>query len=123
MKVLIPIISKQESEEDFLDMALHKAKEVILLLVVDTEAMPGEFGFAATEIMHGNSLMGEIKRIALEKRKACNDIIEWGNTIPKIINTAKLYKVDKVVIKKQKNRLFRSLEKELEKERIKTIIL
>ena len=116
MKIVIPLLSKQENNEDFLEKAVEGAKEIIVLLVIDTEAMPGQFGYAATEIRHGNMLIEEIKERLEEKKKQCNDIIEWGNTLTKIDHIARLQKADKIVLQKQENKFFKDLVKELKKE-------
>ena len=81
MKVLIPLVSKMENQADFIEEACTGAKEIIILLVIDTEAMQGEFGFASKEIMQGNKLMEDVKTLVGQKRKTAKDIIEWGSTL------------------------------------------
>lgn len=110
---LIPLVSKKENNLDFITNVCAKADEIILLLIVDTAAMPGQFGFAASDISHGNQLMEEIKEIAKKKRTICNDLIEWGETIPKICNFAQLRKIKKIFLVKQQNEFFKKLVKEL----------
>ena len=123
MKILIPLLSKTENKQEFLAKALEGAKEVILLLVVDTKAMPGQFGFAATEIRQGNTLMEEIKKKTTEKKKKCTDVMEWGDTLSKILNATRLYKANKIVLKKQDNKFFEDLVKELEHESVQVEII
>ena len=43
-KVLVPLLSKREAEPAFVETIASKAREIILLLVIDTNAMSGEFG-------------------------------------------------------------------------------
>jgi len=114
MKVLIPLISKRENNEKFIATACRDAHEVFLLLVIDTEAMPGQFGFAASEIGHGNQLMQEVKAIVEKNKKHCSDVMEWGSTESKIIHLVQLHKIDKVVLVKQENQFFKKLVKQLE---------
>lgn len=118
MKVLIPLLSKQENNEDFLDKATAGAKQAILLLVVDTQAMHGQFGFAATEIRQGSMLLEQVKEILGEKRKPYKDIIEWGDTATKIEHIAKLNKADRVIMQKQNNKFFNDLVKNLKKQEL-----
>ena len=113
MKVLIPLVSKMENQADFIEEACTGAKEIIILLVIDTEAMQGEFGFASKEIMQGNKLMEDVKTLVGQKRKTAKDIIEWGSTLKKIENIAILQQVDKVVLKGMDNQYFQKLVDEL----------
>lgn len=115
MKVLIPILSKQEGEDSFLRKATEKAKEAILLLAVDRGEMYGQFGYAASEIMQGNKLMEEISA-KLESRKIKTETaLEWGNISQKILNTARLKQAKKIAVKKQSNQYWKKLIEELEK--------
>lgn len=116
MKILLPLLSRQESDEVFLEEALKGVKEVILLLVIDTNAMVGEVGFAASEIMQGNQLMEKVKALIGKKRKKCTEVTEWGNTVRKIANTAKMHKVDQIVLMKQENHYWKQLEESLRNE-------
>ena len=125
MKVLIPLVSKEENDSEFIELATNKAKEIILLLVIDTSAMKGEFGFAASEIMQGNNLMEETKHAIGLKRKTAKAITEWGSTIQKIANIARLQQVNKIAIKKSavSRKLAHQLNNELKKEKIKVEVL
>ena len=69
MRVLVPLLSKQENSPEFIDKITTRVKEIILLVVVDTNAMVGRFGFAANEIREGNALMEEIKELTVEDLK------------------------------------------------------
>jgi len=122
--ILIPLLSKQENNPEFLEKALENAYEANILLVIDKEAMVGQFGFAATEIMQGNLLLEELKRKISEKKILCNDIMEWGNTEQKILQLAQLKKVDKIAMVEQENKYFQDLLKKLrekENEKIELI--
>ena len=115
MRVLVPLISKKEADEKFVERVATKAKEIILLLVVDTEAMSGQFGFAAGEIAQANALMQQVKNAVGRKRKTCEDIIEWGNTARKIEHLAQLRGVDKICLVKQDNQFFKKLLQDMRK--------
>jgi hypothetical protein len=119
-KVLVPLLSKREAETAFIEVVANKAHEIILLLVIDTNAMSGEFGFATNEIAVGNALMQKIKEAIGKKRKTCNDVIEWGDTTTKIEHMAQLYQVDKVYMVKQANHFYKTLVKDM-KEKLKGI--
>jgi hypothetical protein len=110
---LIPLVSKLENQAEFIEEACSGVKEIILLLVIDTEAMQGEFGFASKEIMQGNKLMEEVKALVGQKRKTAKDIIEWGGTLKKIENIAILQQVDKVILKGLDNPYFQQLVDDL----------
>ena len=113
--VLIPLVSRKENNEEFLQKATENAKEVVLLLVIDQKEMVGRFGFAASEIMQGTALMEQAKKILEAKGKHVKDIEEWGNTETKIEHVAMLQKVDKVFLMQQDNEYFKSLLKHLKK--------
>lgn len=115
MKVLIPLLSEGEDEE-FLMKASEGAKEILLLLVVDTQ--PNQrFGFTTAQITKGRKLM-ENARNFLSKKKKIEEIIEWGDTQAKIVNVALLNKVDKAIVKGQNNQIFDELLERLRKENI-----
>jgi len=122
MKVLIPLLSEME-DEDFLRKAAEDAKEVILLLVVDTQPNQ-KFGFTTSQITKGRRLM-ETASNFLGKKKKIEEIIEWGETDLKIINIAKLNQVDKIVIKNQSenNLLFKELVEKIRSENIKLEVI
>ena len=121
-KVLVPLLSKREAEPAFIEKVASKAKEITLLLVIDTNAMAGEFGFATNEIASGNALMQQVKTALGKKRKTCNDIIEWGDTATKIEHLAELHKVDKIYLVEQDNQFFQDLLKDMEEKLKKTQI-
>ena len=112
-KVLVPLLSKREAEPAFVQAVASKAHEIILLLVIDTNAMTGEFGFATNEIAVGNALMQKIKEAIGKKRKTCKDVIEWGDTATKIEHLAQLHHVNKLCLARQDNQFYRVLVKGL----------
>jgi len=122
MIVLLPILSDKENEDAFLEEALKGAKEVILLIVVDSETND-EFGFATSHIQTARTILEEVKITVGKKRKKSEEILEWGNTASKILNIALLRKVDKVVLKQQENQYFEELVKKLRKEKIETQVI
>jgi hypothetical protein len=103
--------------------AAEDAKEVILLLVVDTQPNQ-KFGFTTSQITKGRRLM-ETASNFLGKKKKIEEIIEWGETDLKIINIAKLNQVDKIVIKNQSenNLLFKELVEKIRSENIKLEVI
>ena len=112
-KILVPLLSKRESEDTFIEAVAPGAGEIILLLVIDTHAMAGGFGFAAGEIAGGNALMQHVKTAFGKKRKTCKDIIEWGDTANKIEHLAELNQVEKIFVVKQDNDFFKKLLKDM----------
>ncbi len=112
-KILVPLLSKREGENEFIEAVAPGAGEIILLLVIDTNAMAGGFGFAAGEIAVGNALMQYVKTAFGKKRKTCNDIIEWGDTANKIEHLAELNQVAKIFVVKQDNDFFKKLLKDM----------
>jgi hypothetical protein len=115
-KILIPLISKEETSNAFIEKAVKGAKEIILLLVIDTNAMHNSFGFAASEIRQGNMLIEDLKYLLKKKKKHVEEIIEWGNTATKIIQLTKLKEIQAIVLKKQENHFFNELVEKLRKE-------
>jgi len=116
-KVLIPVLSKQENSDEFIKKATLKAKEIIVLLIIDTQAMSGSFGFASGEMLSGRKIMDEVCQKIGKKRKNYEDLVEWGTTINKIKQIAIIRKVNKIVLLKQNNEYFKKLLKELKKEK------
>lgn len=122
MTILMPLLSEKENDEKFLEQALKGTRDVILLIVVDTDSKE-EFGFAASHIQSARAVMEEVTTAIGKQRKKYEDIIEWGDTQSKIVNLALLRKVDKVVLKKQENQYFDDLVKRLKKEKIDVKII
>jgi hypothetical protein len=112
-RALIPLISKKENNKELVGQACLGSDEVVVLLVVDTEAMPGQFGFAASDIGHGNGLMREVKMMVEQQGKECNDLMEWGDTETKVVHLIQLRGIDKVVLLKQDNQFFKKLVKSI----------
>ena len=125
VKVLIPLLSKLENNPVFLDRACEGAKEIIVLAVIDRSLMVGQFGFCASEMMAANDVMEEMRKAIGQKRKTCNDIVEWGDTLQKTVNIAKIHSVDKIFLARQDNKYFEEiaggLERELGKKKIEIV--
>lgn len=122
-KILIPLLWKTENDEEFLDAATEKAKEVFLLLVVDAAAVGGSFGFATAEISQGNAMIDAMKDRLQKKGKSVTDAMEWGNIKTKIEHFAQLKQVDKVVIKRHTAQFMDDLSEHLKKAKIKVEII
>lgn len=122
MKVLIPILSENENDEQFIEEAIKGAKEAILLLVIDANPKQ-EFGFTASHIQKGRKVMEIVRESLGKKRKKSEELIEWGDTKSKILNLALLRKVDKVAMKKQENQYFEELAKKLKAEKIEVQVI
>ncbi|MBI2598028.1 MAG: hypothetical protein HYW50_02430 [Candidatus Diapherotrites archaeon] len=123
MSVLIPIISKKENNPEFLKKAIKGEKKVFLLIIMDTTATTKNFGFATSEIGHGNELIEEIKKNLEPENVSVDEALEWGDTNTQIINYAKLKKIGKVVLAKQENEYFKNLVKDLEKNNFEVKII
>ena len=123
LRVLIPLLSRQENEEAFLDKALQGANEVTLLVVVDASSTIENFGFTTSQIGQCNSLMNSIKEIANGKKIKIYEALEWGDTFAKVENTAKLRKVDRIVLKKQENHYFEELVRKLRDEKFEVEVI
>ncbi|MDD5148496.1 MAG: hypothetical protein PHH08_03455 [Candidatus ainarchaeum sp.] len=113
MRILIPILSKQESNAEFLEKIPNAAEEIFLLLVIDKGFMHGQFGFAASDIAAGNVLMQMLRKYFVKRRKKCFDIEEWGATENKIIQMAQLKLIDKIFLVKQNNLFYDELVEQL----------
>jgi len=115
-KILIPVLSKRESEKEFLEQLPENAKEIFLLLVIDTDTMLGKFGFAAGDIASGNALIQEIKKTLEKKGRKCIEAEEWGNTERKIMQLAQLKQADLIMLVKQENDFYKKLVKKITEE-------
>jgi len=114
MKIMIPLLSKHENNEEFLKQACEKAKEVILFLPVDTNAPAG---FAMSEISQGEKMMVEMTASIGKMRKKADSLLEWGNTSKNIDNVARLRGIELIVLLEQDTEFFRELVKTLKKKR------
>ncbi|MBU2477402.1 hypothetical protein KKG83_08095 [Candidatus Micrarchaeota archaeon] len=112
MKVLIPLLSRKELNEEFLEKALKGTHEIVLLMVIDKEDSP-----KASDISSATHFMEEVKKAVGKKRKRCEEFTEWGETSTKIKNTAILNKADKIVMLKQENQYFEELVEKLKEDK------
>lgn len=119
MKVLIPLLSKDESNEQFLGKASEKADQVTLLTVIDTMSGNEKFGFTAGQIGASSSLAEKMKKKLKETVKEIDQVLEWGDTLTKIEQIAKLKKVDLIAMKKQQNQFFEQLVEHLKERKLK----
>ena len=118
MNVLAPLISGEEGREEYVEAISKGADKVILLQIIDREFM-NKTSTAMGEVMQFSSLMNTVKKQIGQKRKACDEITEWGATIKKILAIALIQDVDKVVLIEQDNKFFEDITKELKKNKIK----
>ena len=122
MKVLIPLISGKEDNDEFIDTLCKGNEEIILLQIIDRDFMK-KTSAAMGEVMHFSSLMTSVRKKIGLKRKKCNEITECGSTIQKILSIAFIQKVDKVIFLEQKNKFFEDILIELKKNKIKYEII
>lgn len=122
MIVLVPLLSGKENNDYFINELIKKADKIILLQIIDREFM-NKTSAAMGEVMQFSTLLSEMKKKIGKKRKPCEEITEWGNTIKKILSIAIIQNVDKVVLFEQKNDFFEEIIKELKKNKIKYEII
>lgn len=122
VKILIPILSKKESNPFFVNEILAlKPKEIIILSVIDSNKEINAFGFASSEIALANSIMNELEKQLKENKKKVELILEWGETIQKTVNSAQLFKIKKVLLIKNDSLETKKLINELKKKKITVI--
>ncbi len=112
-RILLPLISRHENNAAFIEEATKKVKEAIILLIVDS-FNPG-YGFNASELRDGTKLLEEVKTLIGLKRKTAIDLTVWGETKEKIINTAIIRGVERIVLIRSQESWFKELEKDLRK--------
>lgn len=118
MKVLAPLLTGKENSDEFVEAISKGADKVIVLQVIDKEFM-NKTSTAMGEVMQFSKILSEIKKKMGQKRKACDEITEWGVTTKKILAIAILQKVDKVVFVEQNNEFFKEITNELKKNKVK----
>lgn len=116
MKVLIPVLSKKENNEQFLKKATKRARAALVFLPVDT-SRAGTPGFTMGEISQGKQLMNQIKTRIGKMRKKCETLLEWGDTIKNIDHIARLKGIERIALVEQENEFFKKLLKELKKKK------
>jgi len=114
MKILIPLLSKEENKPEFLEKAAGNGRHITLLTVIDTHSGKEKFGFAASQIGSCSSLAEEIRDKLRESVADVDYIMEWGDTLTKIEQIAELKKIDSIVLKRQQNQFFEELVKQLQ---------
>src|SRR3989338_6160117 len=114
-KILIPILSKEEENQEFLDEATQKVDVIFLLLVMDTDVSLSRLGYTTKEMWSASKKLEHVKSAIGKKRKTVNEFTVWGPTIEKIINSAIIHQVDRVVLKRSDEKEFKKLEDSLRK--------
>lgn len=122
MNILVPLLSGKEDDDKFVESFSKGADKIILLQIIDKEFM-NKTSTAMGEVMQFSSLMNNLKKKIGQKRKACDEITEWGQTIKKILSIAFIQKVEKVFLIEQNNKFFEDITKELTKNKIKFEII
>jgi hypothetical protein len=117
MKVLIPLISGKEDDDEFINTLCKGNEDIILLQIIDRDFMK-KTSTAMGEVMHFSSLMINARKKIGKKRKKCTEITEWGSTIQKILSIAFIQKVDKVIFVEQTHKFFEDILHELKKNKI-----
>ncbi len=123
MKILIPLLSKEENKTEFLEKAMGNGKHITLLTVIDTHSGKEKFGFAASQIGSCSSLAEEIREKLRESVSDVDYIMEWGDTLTKIEQIAELKKIDSIVLKRQHNLFFDELVKQLQLKNLKVEVI
>lgn len=116
VKALIALLNNHEEDDAFIDKASESINEAVLVVVIDTQAMVGKFGYAASQMSQGSSALEKCKESLGKKGIKAEDILEWGDTLSKITSMAKLKRVNKIILKKQDNHYFETLVKNLKKD-------
>ena len=98
MRILVPVLSQKDASDAFVSEAVKGVSVVHLLLVLDSNSLHADFGFKANEILNARKTVEALKKEVKARRKLCNDIIEWGNTIEKIAQIAEMKQVKKIVL-------------------------
>lgn len=118
MIILAPLLTGKENSDEYVGAISKGADKVIVLQVIDKEFM-NKTSTAMGEVMQFSKILAELKKKIGQKRKACDEITEWGATTKKILAIAILQKVDKVVFVEQDNEFFKEILKELKKNKVK----
>ncbi len=117
VKVLVPLLTGKEKENDFVEAFTSKVDEIIVLQIIDKDFM-NKTASTIGEMRQSRVVMEEVKKIVGLKKKKYSEATEWGSTINKIISLAVLQKVDKVFFVNQQNQFFGDILKELKKNKI-----
>lgn len=121
MKILIPILTGEEDDSEFLEEAVKDADELILLHVVKREDI-GDVpaGYAGSKIKRGEEVMERVSK-EISPRMRVESNMEWGDPTKKVMALATINDVDEVVLKKSKTA--DDMEEELKEMRISVKII
>lgn len=114
MHVLIPILTKLEANDEFLEKATKGMRKATVLIVVDA-SLQETFGIAASSLAQAQQIAEEIRTKLGKKRKSCDILLEWGPTAETIDRIARLRAVSKVVLIKNRDAFFKQIVKKLSK--------
>ncbi len=103
MRVLVPILNPSYSQEHFIQRIVRDASVVYLLLVLDPKSAHNPFGFKTSEIMLGRETVDLVKNKIKENKRLCTDMLEWGDTLEKIVQIAEMKNVDKIMLYNAEN--------------------
>ncbi|MBM3282126.1 MAG: hypothetical protein FJY86_02175 [Candidatus Diapherotrites archaeon] len=106
MRVLVPILSPADANDVFVQHISENASVVYLLLVLDPKSASASFGFKTSEIMAGRETIDKMKLKIKENKRLCTDILEWGNTLEKIVQIAEMKQVEKILLHNGKSNAY-----------------
>ena len=98
MRVLVPILNPSYAQEPFIQHVVREASVVYLLLVLDPKSAHNPFGFKTSEIMLGRETVDLVKSKIKEHKRLCTDMLEWGDTLEKMVQIAEMKNVDKILL-------------------------
>ncbi len=117
MRVLVPILSPADANDAFVQHISENASVVYLLLVLDPKSASASFGFKTSEIMVGRETIDKMKLKIKENKRLCTDILEWGNTLEKIVQIAEMKQVEKILVYNGKsNAYFQHVVNDIQKQ-------
>ncbi len=111
---LVPILTLEEANKDFLEKTSKGTKGIIVLIPAEFSSKESS-ALLTSRIARAQELALEIKRFLGKKRKHCEIILEWSQAEQAIIKIAKLKNISKIFLKKQDSKEFNKLVSALKK--------
>jgi hypothetical protein len=98
------VLSPKDANVEFVQRAVQGVSLAHVLLVLDSKSLGSEFGFNASEIMSGRQAVEQLRKEIRARKKLCNELVEWGQTVEKIAQIAEMRRVDKIVLNNAENK-------------------
>jgi hypothetical protein len=97
--ILLPVLTGKENDKLFLQRVTKDTSRAVVVYIIDSDrTSETTFGDFTTEVQKGETLLDEIESVLTKRKIATKLYSEWGATMDKLDNIARVEQVDAIVV-------------------------